>query len=90
MQQSIQTVAHYSHLFGFLVGLGIGVLVNSNLRSRFYALLIATFGTLLLTGLFIQIDSIFTYFIIDIIIGVSCIIYSYSYLKMREEIMEEL
>ncbi|MCH8520215.1 MAG: rhomboid family intramembrane serine protease [Nanoarchaeota archaeon] len=90
MQQSIQTVAHYSHLFGFLVGLGVGVLVNSNLRSRFYALLIATFGTLLLTGLFIQVDTIFTYFIVDIIIGVSCIVYSYSYLKMREEIMEEL
>ena len=90
MQQSINTVAHYSHLFGFLVGLGVGVLVNTNLRSRFYALLIATFGTLLLTGLFIQVDTIFTYFIIDIIIGISCIIYSYSYLKLREEIMGEI
>ena len=90
MQQQNDSVAHISHLFGFLTGLGIAVLVNSYLRTRFYALLFATFGTLLLTTLFLQVETIFAHPIIDSIIGISCIIYSYSYLKVREEIMEEL
>ncbi|MFT4244756.1 MAG: rhomboid family intramembrane serine protease [Candidatus Woesearchaeota archaeon] len=90
MQQQNSSVAHISHLFGFLTGLGISVLVNSYLRTRFYALLFITLGTLLLTALFLQVETIFTHPIVDSIIGLSCIIYSYNYLKMREKIMEEI
>lgn len=83
-------IAHYAHLFGFLIGLAGGVLFNVYLRERFYALLLFTLGTLLISSFIYSIPSFFIYPIIDITIGISLIAYSYQYLEEIEKIIEGL
>lgn len=87
--QTIQ-IAHFSHLFGFLIGLGIGVLLNTYLRSKFYALLVFSFGTLLCTSSLSRVEPVFLYSLIDLILALILITFSLVYLDRRENVLEEL
>lgn len=90
MNSQEMQIAHFSHLFGFLIGLGIGVLLNSYLRAKFYALLVFSFGTLLTTSSLLAIEPIFLYSIIDLVLALSLITFSLIYLDKRENALEEL
>ncbi len=79
-------VAHYSHLFGFLIGAGLCSISNSFMRSRFYPLLIYIFGCMLFTSILLP-DSapIFLLPIVDAIVGLFCVFLAYAFLSKREE-----
>lgn len=83
-------VAHLSHLFGFLIGLGLGVLLNSYLRAKFYALLLFSFGVLLTTSTISTVDPIFFNSFVDLVLAIFLIIFSLTYLKQREQALEDI
>ena len=77
-------VAHYSHLFGFLIGCAIAAFSSEFLRSRFYPLLIFIFGVLLFTNPLLNQAPFLGFQIIDFITAVGLIMYSYAFLLKKE------
>ncbi|MFP4402454.1 MAG: rhomboid family intramembrane serine protease [Candidatus Nanoarchaeia archaeon] len=73
-------IAHYSHLFGFLIGLGIGVLFNIHFRERFYALLLFTFGVLLTTSSILPNSAFIFHWTLDLAVAIFLMSLSYAYL----------
>jgi hypothetical protein len=81
-------IAHYSHLFGFLIGLGIGVLFNVHFRERFYALIIFTFGVLLTTSSILPTNAFIYHWSIDLLIAIVLMSVSYAYLSQVKRYVE--
>lgn len=80
------SIAHHSHLFGFLIGAGLSALSSSFLRSRFYPLLIFIFGIMLFSSFLVEnYTPLFIFIIIDVLIGMFCIVFSYAFLSKKEE-----
>lgn len=81
-------IAHYSHLFGFLIGLGIGVLFNTHFRQRFYALIIFTFGVLLTTSPILPINAFIYHWTIDLVVAILFMLISFAYLSQVKRYIE--
>ena len=84
------TIAHFSHLFGFLLSCAICAIISPILRERFYPLLLFIFGTLLTTSLLLPtVPPILYHPLLDALFALTCILYSYAFMQKKENIIQK-